>query len=69
MSNAVDLIKKIQKREKLAKNKKNEMRRSDLGNISGGGISYHGQDVNITLIGTGNGSRIQCGSNVEIMEK
>lgn len=39
MNDVVDLIKKIQKSEKLAKKEGNEIPKSDLEEISGGGVN------------------------------
>lgn len=66
MNDVVDLIKKIQKSERLAKKKGNEIARSDLGNISGGGFSYHRVDASSTVIAAGDNSKAANSSSISV---
>lgn len=63
MRDVVSLIKEIQKREKLAKKERSEIPRSELEEISGG-IDISSQKVNITVVASGDHSRVIENSNV-----
>ena len=62
MNDVVNLIKKIQKSEKLAKKKENEIPCSDLEKISGGKADIMVKEAKTNALTVGNGSMTKNGS-------
>lgn len=64
MRDIVDLIKKIQKNERLAKKKGNEIPKSDLEEISGGGVNITVKEVKTNALAIGDGSEANNSSRI-----
>lgn len=64
MNDVVDLIKKIQKSEKLAKKEGNEIPKSDLEEISGGGVNITVKEAKTNAMAIGDGSEANNSSRI-----